>query len=148
MTKTPQAPDDTVARPVTLMARVPATLAQEVQAYATTHQLPISALVRAGLTYVLTQPPPVEVPVRRPDAAPRPSRPPRVTFSSHVLEVLAQAPDGLSVADVFFQLPSKLQRKHGRGMEFIGSTLRALWRRGRIQRVSHGVYATLQPPNG
>ena len=146
MTRAQHAPKDISAQSVTLMARVPASLAQEVQAYAATHQLPISALVRAGLTYVLTQPPPVEVAV--PLSAPRPTpvRRLRRTLGSRILEVLAEAPDGLSVDKIYWILWTAPRRRRAgeRSKDLkqqVGGTLRSLYRQGRIQRLSHGVYA-------
>jgi hypothetical protein len=131
---------------VTLMARVPAVLAQEVQAYAATHQVPISALVRVGLTYALTQPPP------RPASPPAPVRPPRRppwTLAGCLLAVLAQAPAGLSVGDCFLHLTERDQERLRRPGGYtspvarVGATLRSLYRRGRIQRLGHGLYAPL-----
>ena len=85
---------------VTLMARVPQALADQAQAYAEAHQLDISTLVRAGLQWVLTQPPEAvrpHTPAPASDTAPA-AAPPGLT--RRIVRVLEAHPAGIDVAMV------------------------------------------------
>jgi len=129
------------------MARVPQALATQVQTYATTHGLAISTLVRAGLTWALTQPPATVAPPP-PPPKPRPRRRKPPTLQDKVMQVLAQHPAGLMVYEIWdkitrhqWQHTSRYGVRHNLTRAEVGLVMRHLYRTGRVVRPTRGVYA-------
>jgi hypothetical protein len=142
--------DHVAPRTTTIMARVPAPLAHEVHAYATAHKLSMSALVRAGLVWVLTQTTPPVAPPPEPPPKPRKPRRRAPRLTDRILQVLAAAPEGLTVHDVLMRLsegpkPYRSRTASVTRLQMVGGTLRALYRAGRLARPAHGVYGPLPP---
>src|SRR5262249_40230994 len=134
---------------VTLMARVPQDLADQAQAYATTHHLDISTLVRAGLKWVLDQPPetvhpPAPAAAKAPasDTAPA-ATPPELT--RRIVRVLEAYPAGIDVGMVTAHVNTgKLPKGHRASRAQVGQCLRHLYRAGHAHRLAHGLYTARQ----
>src|SRR5262249_58670215 len=114
---------------VTLMARVPQALADQAQAYATTHQLDISTLVRAGLKWVLDQPPeavrpPAPAAAKAPASDPAPAAtPPDLT--RRIVLVLEAHPAGIDVAMVTEKVNTgRMPNDHRASRAQVGQCLR------------------------
>ena len=132
----------------TVMARIPESLAQEVHAYATTHHIPVSTLVRTGLSWVIRQPPlTLPAPPSKHASSPQPQRT-KSTLSTTILDVVATFPDGVSVNELWTLLATttplgRYREDRARLRQITGTCLRGLYRAGRVARLAHGVYAPL-----
>src|SRR5262249_3993617 len=129
----------------TLMARVPQELANQAQAYAKTHQLDISTLVRAGLQWVLTQAP-EDVRPKAPAKAPAPTPDPGEgttppDLPARIVRVLEAYPAGIDVAMVTEKVNTgRMPKDHRASRAQVGQCLRHLSRASKAVRLQHGVY--------
>ena len=130
---------------VTLMARVPQALADQAQAYAEAHQLDISTLVRAGLQWVLTQPPEAvrpHTPAPASDTAPA-AAPPGLT--RRIVRVLEAHPAGIDVAMVTEKVNTgRMPKGHRASRAQVDQCLRHLYRADQVDRLAHGLYTARQ----
>jgi hypothetical protein len=126
---------------VRLAARVPQALAMQVQAYAQAHGLALSTLVRAGLAWVLTQPPPPGS--RRMPARPEGQAHQQRQLPTRISRVLTAHPAGIDVAMITAQLNAGKTPKHRTWVQRtqVGSCLRHMVLRGDVTRLARGVYA-------
>jgi hypothetical protein len=129
------------------MARVPRDLAARVEAYAATHGVTLSQLVRAGLTHILTQPPDRVVP---PAAPPAPTPPPRAApprLGHRIARVLKAHPAGIDVAMLTAQLnagKTPTSRTWVTRAQ-VGSYLRHQYHLGQVERLERGLYTARRP---
>jgi hypothetical protein len=127
---------------VRLIARIPPTLAAQVETYATTHGVTVSQLVRAGLALVLALPPARVRPAPSPPKHVFPTRPAPLSLGRRIARVLTAHPEGTSVASIVDTLNAGKKRWHRTWVTRVqvGSHLRHQWRMGHIGRLARGVY--------
>jgi hypothetical protein len=128
------------------MARVPQALADQALAYAQQHGLDMSTLVRAGLKWVITQPPDRVVPPASPPPSPAPPPEPRPPqLPQRILRVLERHPAGIDVAMTTAQVNADKKFKgHRASQEQVGQCLRHLRRERRVTRLAYGLYTARQ----